>query len=430
MDVVRKHSKRNRVIKRSGLLFVIALAGLSVTGALARLEPAAPTVSRDAVVIDSVERGTMSREVRAPGTLIPVDITWIPARTDGRIVSLPLKPGTAVEAETVILQLANRKVENDAEDAKWAHVSAQAELLAAKEQLANQHLELEGAAAEVEAALTEAKLQREVDEQLYKEKLISGQKHQLSLGRVQQLQKKLDVAKEKARIFKSSIDPQLQVYRAKVNQALALHRLKQKDVDDLTVRAGKRGILQQLGDSPASSTASRANALAIGQLVTAGTPLAMITDPKNLQAELNVPEVQARDLLMGQSVVVDARVAKMPGKVVRIDPASYQGTVAVDVKLEGELPQGARPDLSVNGTILIERLDDILFTGRILYAQPGQNVSVFKLEQNGGYANRITIGLGRSSVHTIEILRGLEEGDEVIISGTKRWESYDRIRLQ
>lgn len=430
MDVVRKHSKRNRNLRRAGVFIAIVVAGVFVSVALGRLEPAAPTVSRDSVMIDTVKRGTMQRKVGAPGTLIPVDIRWITASTHGRIASLPLKPGTAVETDMVILELVNPELNKDAEDAKWALASAEAELKAAREKLDNQLLELQGSVEDIRGSLDEAELQWEADQQLYKETLISGQKHQLSKKRCEQLRLRVKNAESRTQNFQNSIDPQLDVQQAKVSQAKAQHQLKIQQVADLTIRAGQRGILQQLGAVSPSVGNSRGTPLAVGQWLTAGTPLAMITDPQNLQAELRVSEVQARDILLGQSVEIDARVAKIAGKITRIDPASSQGTVAVDVELEGELPQGARPDLSVNGTILIERLEDVLHTRRIRYGEPGSKLSVFKLDVDGEHAQRVAVELGRSSVLTIEIVDGLEVGDQIIISDTKRWEDHDRIRLQ
>ena len=430
MDVVRKHAKRNKRIRR-GIFLVLSVVAIGfVSGALARLEPAAPSVPRQSVVIDSVKRGTMLRQVRAPGNLIPVDSFWKTATTNGRITALPLKPGTPVEPDTVILKMTNPELDKEEEDAKWAYLSAQAELEAAKEQLENQQLDLQGALEEIKAACKEAELQRDVDEQLYGDKLISGQKYKLSQGRCEHLDVRVKIAEAKTKNFEESIKPQLEVQRAKVAQAGALYKLRQKQVEDLTIRAEIKGILLQLGESPEIRSSSQTKPLALGQWVLAGASLAMVTDPQNLQAELKVPEVQARYILLGQSVEVDARVATIPGKVVRIDPASHQGTVAVDVQLEGELPNGARPDLSVNGTILIERLDDVLYTGRILYGEPGSTVSLFVLAADGLHAERTKVTLGRSSVHTIEIVAGLNVGNEVVISDMKRWEDYDRIRLQ
>ena len=406
---------------------VVVVIGAFAMGALSRLEPAAPSVSRDVVVIDTVRRGTMTREVSASGSLVPISVTWITSSSDGRIIDLPLKPGIAVDTDTVLLKLANPELNKDAQDAQLALDAANAELGAAKQRLNNQLLELQGSFEEVTNSLEEAELQWAADQQLYEDSLISGQKHALSKKRCEQLVKRVENAQKKVDNFRESMKPQLKVQDTKIKQANAILKLKQQQVEDLTICARKKGILQQLGTS--GSDSSRPSSLAIGQWVTAGVPLAMITDPTDLQAELRVPEVQARDLLLGQAVEIDARVAKIKGKVKRIDPASNQGNVTIDIELEGELPQGARPDLSVTGKILIEQLDDVLHTGRIIYGETGKKVGVFRVEADGTHATRVTATLGRSSVHTIEIVDGLQEGDQIIVSDTKRWEEHSRIRL-
>lgn len=403
-------------------LFLLA-AGVTVTVGLSRLEPAAPSVPSQLVVMGTVERGTMLRQVRAPGTLAAMDIVWITAATDGRITSLPLQPGTRVETDTVILQTANPELEKETEDAKWSHASAEAELRALEERLQNQHLDLESSLAELQAAYKDAQLQLDVDNELFQHSLISKKQHLRSQGSVEQLQNRLKIAKEKVKNNADSIEPQLDVQRSKVRQALSLYTLKRNQLANLSIRAGTTGILQQLGEDP------QAKPLAVGQWVLAGTPLAMITNPKRLKAELKVPEIQARDIVLNQVVEIDARLAKIPGRVIRIDPAARQGTVTIDVRLEGELPAGARPDLSVNGTVLIEKLEDVLYTKRILYSEPGSTVSLFKFSPDEGIAYRVPVTLGRSSVHTIEIVDGLEEGDQIIIGDMNKWDEYDAIRL-
>lgn len=431
MDVVRKHGKRNKYIRRGIAAFGTVAAAMALTGALARLEPAAPSVPRQSVVIDEVKRGQMICDVRAHGTLVPVEITWITAESNGRIVALPIKPGTPVTPETVILQMSNPQLNKELEDARWLHISEVATLRAREAELQNQLLELQSLEAQMRAEYRDAELQLNVDEQLLKDELISGQKHKLSQGSREQRKERLAVAEEKVANFRESIEPQLDVQRAKVAQAEALLKLKQRQVDNLTIRAGIKGILQQLGaSSDLASTSSRGRPLAVGQWVLEGAPLAMVTDPAHLQAELQVPEVQARDVLFGQKVEVNARVATILGKVVRIDPAVNQGTVTVDVELDGELPTGARPDLSVDGRIIITHLEDVLYTGRMLSGGIGSSVGIFKLSPDGQYAQRTKVTLGRNSVQYMEVVEGLAVGDKIISSDMTTWDDHDRIRLQ
>ena len=427
MDVTREGSKRKRIVRRS-LVAVLAVFGVAIVSVgLARLEPAPPTIEKQSLVIKEVERGTMVREVRAIGSLVPIDVTLKTAESDGRVVALPLKPGTRVTPDTIIIRMANPELEKELEDAKWALASANATYKSQQEVLKNQLLDLRSLEANIRGERNNADLQADVDEQLYEDKLISGQRYKLSQGRRDQLKERLKIAQDKVKNFEGSIEPQLEVYRAKTAQAEGLHKLKLRQVANLEIRAGVDGILQQLGAAPPGSTGQ---SLEIGQWVVSGSPLAMITDPTNLQAELRVSETQARDILLGQPVEIDARVAKIKGTVIRIDPSVSQGMVNVDVRIDSELPNGARPDLSVNGTILIEQLDGVLFSGRMAFDREGTTVGVYKVRPDGLHADLVQVTLGRSSVRTVEIESGLAEGDRVICSDMQAWLDHPTIRLQ
>ena len=379
MDVVKKGAKRKRVFRRMLSAIILLTLLTAVTAAVSRLEPAPPSV--EGVMINEVQRGTMIRDVMAYGSLVPIDKTLKTAESNGRIVELPLKPGSIVEPDTVIVRLENPELQREWADAQWAVKAAKATVTSQTEVLKNQLLDLESQVDSIEGELEDAKIQVSVDERLDAAELIPKQRLRLSRGRRQRLEEKLRIAKGKVKNFEASRQPQLEVFNAAVAQAEALEQTKHQQLENLEVRAGVRGILQQLGGNPEPQTTG--SSLSLGQWVVSGSPLAIITDPTNLQAELRVDEAKARDILLGQPVEIDARVAKIQGSVVRIDPAVSQGTVKVDVRLDGELPQGARPDLSVNGTILIEKLEDVLFTGNVAYGNPGSTVGLFKVRGDG-----------------------------------------------
>ena len=425
MDVVKKDAKRKRFFRRA-LAGTIVLTVLTVaTAAVSRLEPAPPSI--EGVMINEVQRGTMIRDVMAYGSLVPIEKTLKTAESNGRIVELPLKPGSIVGPDTVIVRMDNPELLRELDDAKWALKSAEATVTSQTEVLKNQLLDLQSLVDSIEGELKDAEIQVSVDQRLIAAELIPMQRLRLSKGKRDRLQKKLETAKGKVKNFEASREPQLEVFRAAVAQAKALLDTKELQLANLEVKAGVRGILQQLGETNADSSGS---SLSLGQWVVSGAPLAIITDPTNLQAELRVDETKARDILLEQPVEIDARVAKIRGTVVRIDPAVSQGTVKVDVRLDGELPQGARPDLSVNGTILIEKLEDVLFTGNVAYGNPGSTVELFKVRSDGQYADRVQVTLGVYSVRTVQITAGLAEGDRIVASQVRGLEDSDVVRLE
>jgi HlyD family secretion protein len=387
-----------------------------ITWGLSTLKPAAPTVEKATVWTDTVKRGPMLIQVRGLGTLVPEEILWIPATTDGRVVRRFVLPGSPVTADTVVLELTNPELEQLALDAEWQLRAAQAQLNSLKAQLESQLLDQKAAAATVQSEYQQAKLNAEKDEELAKLGLGASLNVKLSKAKAEALTTRNAIEQQRLQVSSDSVKAQLDAQKARVEQLRALYELKRTQLDSLRVRAGAEGVLQELP-------------VEVGQRVTAGTILAKVAQPTRLKAQLKIPETQAKDVQIGQVASIDTRNGIIPGSVMRVDPAVQNGTVTVDVKLEGALPKGARPDLSVDGTIEIERLRDVLYVGRPAFGQPNSTVGIFKLEAGGKEATRVQVKLGRSSVNTIEILSGLQVGDQVILSDMSAWDAFNRIRL-
>ena len=409
-DVAKKKKIRRIIYTGAGLLAVLV-----ITVALSRLEPAAPSVNRATVYMDTVKRGSMLRQVRGPGTLVPEEIRWISARTDGRIERRVL-PGIKVEADTILLEMSNPELEQAAMDAKFQLLAAEAEFVDLKVQLQSQFLNQRADAANVQAEYSQARLQAEADEKLREEGLIGDLIVQLSSVRAKELAIRHELEQKRLEIASESVEAQLAARRARVEQFRALAELRHEQVRALKVRAGIDGVLQQV---PVEE----------GQQVTPGTILAKVARPDKLKAELRIAETQAKDIEVGLKATIDTRNGLIEGEVIRVDPAVQEGTVQVDVALIGPLPKGARPDLSVDGTVELERLEDILYVGRPAYGQAESTIGLFRILEDGKTAVRVQVQLGRSSVSTIEIVQGLNENDQVILSDTSAWDSYDRIRL-
>ncbi|UCE59731.1 MAG: efflux RND transporter periplasmic adaptor subunit [Phycisphaerales bacterium] len=418
MDIQRKNVARRRNIRRGILAFVGVVAAAFITLGLSRLEPAAPTVERATVWLDTVERGPMLREVRGTGSLVPEVIWWIPATTAGRVERILVLPGTTVEPDTVLLELSNPELELDVVDAEWRLKSAQAELASLEVGLRNELLQLQASVARVEADYHEARLRQEVDKELFEDGLISERNLRLSQVRVEELAKLNGIEQKRLDIMEASQEARLAAQQARIEQARALHELKGRQLALLMVRAGTGGVLEQMP-------------VEVGQQVLAGTILAKVTDVHTLKAVVKIPETQARDVRPGLKASIDTRNGVVSGVVARIDPAVQEGTVSVDVALQGDLPEGARPDLTVVGTIEIERLDDVLHVGRPVFGQAHSTVGLFKLiGEDDAAAVRVQVKLGRSSVDTIEIVEGLKVGDQVVLSDMSRWDEFDRVRLK
>ena len=417
MDVARKGRGRQRWVQRV-LVVVIAAALLTVTTvALSRLDRAAPVVEADTVWMAVVERGELVRQVRGNGTLVPEEVWWIPAPSEGRVVGIHLKPGEAVEPDTVLMDLGNPVLERDLLDAEWELNAAEAGLENLEADLSNRQLEQEEAMALVEGEGQVAKLQVDRDRRLFEEGLLAKHGLDVSLAKSGALQTRAELMRRRLEKMRQTVDAQLAVQQAKVEQFRALVALRRGQCEALHVKAGTAGALQQL-------------LVEVGQPVTTATTLAKIGRPDELKAELLVSETQMRDVQVGQSVDIDTRNGVVQGRVARIDPAVVASTVTVEVTLEGALPKGARPDLSVEGVIEIERLADVLHVGRPVGARPETGISLFKLEPNGDLAVRTPVQLGRSSVNAIEVVRGLDAGDRVIVSDMSKWEAVDRVRLK
>jgi HlyD family secretion protein len=416
MDIPRTTAAKQRRRRQMGYGAAgIALVGLATMG-LSKLKPAAPAVERSALWIDTVKRGPMLRQVRGLGTLVPQDIRWIPAVTEGRVDRILVLPGTAVKADTVMLELKNPQLEQEALDADWKLKAAEADYRNWQVQLASQVLAQKSEAAKSQSEYTQAKLQADTDAELQKLGVISENALKVSKEKARELATRNDIEHQRLDNSGQVREAQLQAKWAEVEQFRALAQLKQSRLDGLRVRAATNGVLQE-------------QTLKVGQWVTPGTTLAKVVQPERLKAELKIAESQAKDVQLNLPASIDTHNGIISGRVMRIDPAVVNGTVTVDVALEGALPQGARPDLSVDGTIDLERISDMLYVGRPVFGQEKTTVTLFKLEPGGVNAVRDQVKLGRSSVNTIEVLQGLKEGDQVILSDMSRWDTYDRVRI-
>ena len=420
MDIQRPASVAQAKKRRQYMLGAVGIVVIVlVSVVLARLEPAAPTVERATVWVDTVKRGPMVRQVRGLGTLVPVDEArrWVPASTQGRVERIVLRPGVQVTPDTVILELSDPNVQQALNDAEQQLRAAEADYNSLKARLDADTLNQRAQAAIVNADYQNAQTEREMNEGLAKDGLVSNLVLKQSVVRAQSLATRNKIETDRLAVSEASARAQLQSAQAAIDQRRSNYNLRRSQVDQLRVRAGMAGVLEQVP-------------VEVGQQVQPGTNLVRVADPTRLKAELRIAETQARDLTIGQVASVDTRNGIIPGKVIRIDPAAQNGTVTVDVALEGELPRGARPDLSVDGTIELERLDNVLFVGRPAFGQEQSTVGLFKYEPATGEAARAQVQLGRSSVNTIEVLGGLAEGDQVVLSDMSAWDQFERIRLR
>lgn len=418
MDIARPSSViRAKKIRRAvyGGLAVVVL--LLITLGLSRLKPAAPPVDRATVWIDTVKRGSMVRQVRGLGTLVPETTRWITPTTDGIVEKIVLRPPAQVTPDTIIIELTNPQVEQEAKNAELALQSAEATLANLRVQVKNDLLAQEANAATVHADYLQAKLLAEKREELAKEKLVADLDLQQAKTQAEALATRDRIVQLQLASMAESTKARLSVQQAAVDQAKAQYELQRRRLSDLHVRAGVKGVLQVVP-------------VEVGQRIGPTTQLARVADPTLLKAELKIAETQAKDIQIGQIAAVDTRVGIIPGKVQRIDPSVQGGTRTVDVSLEGELPRGAVPDLSVDGTIELERLDNVLYVGRPAFGQENSAVGLFKVDADGVGATRTQVKLGRSSVNTIEVLSGLQERDQVILSDMSAQDSFDRIRLR
>lgn len=416
MDIPRPNNakeKRRRLILLAGAGIAV-LAGISFF--LARLKPAAPTVERSLVWIDTVKQGPMVRQVRGLGTLVPVDIRWIAARTSGRVEQIVLRPGAVVQPDSIILELSNPDVEQAALNATLQLKAGDAELESLIAQVDRNLLEMEANAANVKSEYERARLQAEVNEELFKDGLVASVVLKQAKVTAEASAARWEIEQKRLELARRTRDAQIAPKEAEVARLRAQCELARRDADALHVRASVAGVLQALP-------------LEVGQQVAPGSNLARVADPTNLKAEIRIAETQAKDVLIGQIATVDTRNGLVAGRVARIDPAVQNGTVLVDVALTGELPKGARPDLSVDGTVELERLDNVVYVSRPAFGQERSTVGVFRLDGDSSIATRIPVQFGRSSVNTIEIVGGLQPGDRIILSDMSPWDSTDRVRL-
>ncbi len=418
MDIERPEFKKQKRRKQIIWMGVALIILVGVTVGIARLKPAAPTVERATIWTDTVKRGSMLRQVRGLGTLIPSheDVQQIPAETEATVIRILKLPGSQVEADTVLVEMTNPQLEQEAVDAQLQVKAAEAEYQSLKVKLDSDLMTQKAGAATVNADYSEAHRQAQTDKSLYDLGVISGLAAKASAGKAEELVTRNQIEVERLQINAKAIESEMAVQQAKVDEMRALADLKQKQLERLRVRAGVEGVLVEMP-------------LNVGQHVLPGTELAKIVQPNHLMAELKIPETQARDVTIGEPASVDTHNGVIAGAVSRVDPAVQNGTVTVDVKLTGELPKGARPDLSVDGTIDLERLENVLYVGRPAFGQETSTISMFKLAPQGNGATRVQVKTGRASVNLIQIDSGLHEGDTVILSDMSRWDNTDRVRL-
>jgi HlyD family secretion protein len=418
MDIKRPGKSKLKKRIRNGVLIVVGLVAVGgITVGLTKLKPASPTLDRSTAVIDTVKRGLFLRQVRGNGTLVPQLTRWVPAPADGRLEKILVQPGVEVSTDTVIFELSNPQMEQQAIDAEYQMKAAQADLENLRVRLESDGMTQQSAIASINAEYSQAKMQLETDEILGKQGLVPLILLKVSRVRVQDLANRLKVEQQRLAISSKATKAQINAQQARIDQLRALAALKKSQVDALKVRAGTNGVLQQVS-------------VQVGQQVTPGFNMARVADPASLKAELRIAETQIKDVKLGQPVEVDTRNGIIQGRVSRIDPAAREGTFVVDAELIGPLPAIARPDMSVDGTIELERLENCLNMGRPAFGQGQQTVGIFKLTPDGQDAIRTQVTLGRASVSTIEVVSGLREGDQVILSDTSAWDNYNEIRVR
>jgi HlyD family secretion protein len=422
MDIVRDESFKKKKRRNQILLMAAGVVAVTlITIAVAKLPQAAPSVEYGTVWPDTVKRGSMLRQVRGIGTLVPIpeDIRLIPAETDVRVERILQLPGTPVQADTVIMELSNPQVQQEAVSADLDLKSAEAEYLNTKAKVNSDLLNLKAEAATVEDDYENAKRDLDQKAELNKIGVVSASELKIAQAKAKELATRYQIEQERIAENTKAVATQLEVAQRTIDSKRAMSQLKHRQLDSLKLRAGISGVLQRTDVD-----------IQVGQRAAQGTILAKVVQPEHLKAELKIPETQANNILNGQHAEIDTHNGVVAGTVSRIDPSVQNGTVTVDVKLDGPPPNGSRPDLSVDGTITLEKLDNVLYVGRPAFGQEKSTSSMFKVDDGGKTATRISVELGRSSVTTMEIVRGLKEGDTVILSDMSRYENVDRIRLE
>ncbi len=416
MDIQRQGVAKKKIIRRViygvVLLALVAAAGWRVS----QLKPASPTVETSTIWPDTVKRGDMVREVRGLGTLVPEDIVWIQAASDAQVSKILKRSGDEVKPSTVMLQLSNPQMEADAVDFEWQTKQAEANLADLRVKLQTQTFDQQSAVSTAQGELKQAEINKDKEEQLFKAQLEPEVNVKLAEAKWEQAASKAEAEKQKLAIMKESVQAQIESQKVQIEKLRATYKLKKKLLDDLTIHAGITGKMQEM-------------TLQIGQRVKPGDVLAKVAQPKKLIARLQIPETQAKDIVLGLPARIDTRNGVVEGHVIRIDASIVNGTRTVDCKLDGRLPKGAVPDLSVDGTVELERLDHVLYVGRPVFAQPNSPATLFKIDDDGKGAARVPVRFGRASVNTIEIVDGLKEGDRVILSDMGAQDQYSRVRL-
>jgi HlyD family secretion protein len=415
MDIVRPERLREKHQRRILYGIGAAVIAAAATLGISRLKPAAPAVDPSQIVIETVKRGSMLRQVRGSGSLVPMDVNWIAASTDSRVARIVTQAGTAVAKDTVILELSDPTQVQRTLDAGYLLQAAEADLISLRNRLHSEELNEKAATARLKAEYDQAQLRAAVDEELAAKGVLPDLTRRLSRNAADELQNRYQLESERLRINAVSVRSQIAAQQARSEQLRAQSRLQQQQLASLQVRAGIDGVLQQVG-------------VEVGQRVAPGTVLAKVVQPTQLKAQLRIAETQARDIALGQIAAIDTRNGIVQGHVTRIDPASQNGTVTVDVGLDGPLPRGARPDLTVDGTIELERMTNILYVGRPVHAQEQMSGPVFRIGTNE--ATRTNVRFGRASVTTIEIVEGLREGDRIITSDMSAWDDFDRVGIE
>jgi multidrug resistance efflux pump len=420
MDIVRDESfKKKKRRKQTAIIVIAVIAVLGVTLGVSRLKPALQSVDAGTLWPDTVKRGSMLRQVHGLGSLVPIpeDVRLIPAETDVHVERILVLPGTPVKPETIIMELSNPQVEQEAVSADLDMRSSEAEYHNTKAKIDSDLMSLRSAAATVEADYENAKRDADQNRELKKIGVVSDSVLKASLSKEKELATRFQLEQDRIAESTKAIETQLAVQQSTIDQKKALAQLRHRQKDALRVRAGIPGVLQELS-------------VQVGQRAAQGVILAKVVQPEHLKAELKIPETQAKDIVVGQKASIDTHNGVVEGTVTRIDPAVQAGTVTVDVKLDGPPPKGARPDLSVDGTITLERLDNVLYVGRPAFGQEKSTVGMFRMDPDGKTATRVPVEMGRSSVNTIEVVRGLKEGDQVILSDMSRWDNQDHIKLE
>ena len=417
MDIAIPQDARSKMIRKLVIAVVILLSVATVGYSLSRLRPAGPSVDSASLFADTVKRGDVLRAVHGVGTLVPEDIQWIPALNTARVSKIVLHPGASVKPDSIILELSNPELERDTLDAQYQLKAAEAQFLSIKAQAGSDILNQKATAASVRSEYEQAKIQHAVDEKMLAQKLTAEVTAQLSKVREEQLAIRAQLEDGRAKNAEETAEAKIAAERSHVDQQRALYNLRRNQLDALHVRAGINGVLQLVP-------------VEVGQSVAPGTNLARVADPKKLKAEIKIAETQANELSVGMKSTVDTRNGVVSGHISRIDPSVQNGTVTVDISFDAPLPNGTRPDLTVDGTIEIENMKNILYIGRPAFGQPQSTVSLFKLNPDGSEAARTSVALGRFSVSSVEVLQGLREGDRVILTDTSAWSNYERIRLK